>query len=82
MRKIIRIFLAILTLPLSGFMLPHPSSDESRVPGSVYICSEPNWTGSCSSVFPGIDVCLDFSPGDWGVESFGPDAGAECILFR
>jgi hypothetical protein len=82
MRKMIPNLLTILTLPLSGVTLPHPSSDESLVPGGVYICSEPNWGGTCYKIASVLTTCLEVPTAYRNIESFGPDAGALCIIFK
>ncbi|KAK3986365.1 hypothetical protein QBC44DRAFT_333392 [Cladorrhinum sp. PSN332] len=52
-------------------------------PGVVYICTGPNWQGTCQTFYLGTSgTCYSIpAPYQYNAGSVGPDAGAICRLF-
>lgn len=76
----------LLTSTTTTFAHPNPIT-RSGSPGGVYICTEPNFTGNCLWIAPAKTPlvppwpCMDVPPDSRNFESFGPDAGATCVVF-
>ncbi|ORY03488.1 hypothetical protein BCR34DRAFT_70413 [Clohesyomyces aquaticus] len=67
--------------PLSAAHTPH----KRGLPGAVYVCNNPKFTGDCGWTFP--DNLCHIAGADVGKiqgkpESIGPDPGGYCILYE
>ena len=51
------------------------------LPGAFYLCTSPNWTGSCAWNRPGSG-CRIAGTGSQPPQSIDPDEGGYCILYK
>ncbi|PSN59331.1 hypothetical protein BS50DRAFT_447472, partial [Corynespora cassiicola Philippines] len=77
-----------LTIFLAHLLLiPSTSAAPSRLhrrglPGAVYICTGPNFTGDCGWLMPNSGSCHIAGTGENTPQSVGPDPGGSCVLFE
>ena len=76
-------FSVLLFLALSSISTARPGLHRRGLPGAVYTCTEPNFSGKCQWNSP-TTICRQPGPASlhMGLESLGPDPGTTCILYE
>lgn len=78
---LLTVFLAHLLLISSTSAAPS-RLHRRGLPGAVYICTGPNFTGDCGWLMPNSGSCHIAGTGENTPQSVGPDPGGSCVLFE
>ncbi|KAG7126473.1 hypothetical protein HYQ46_010464 [Verticillium longisporum] len=77
-------WIAIDVIEVARMMASSPADNirSERSPGSVYMCTEPEWAGECARVAIPISYTCQVIPAPftYNLGSIGPDRGALCRI--
>lgn len=71
----------IAALALASAATALPNLQRRGLPGAVYTCTSPYFTGDCQWTRPD-DRCIIAGMGAQAIQSIGPDPGGYCFLYK
>ncbi|KAF8989492.1 hypothetical protein BDQ17DRAFT_1434424 [Cyathus striatus] len=73
---------AMIASALAAPTVTELSDRAAEVDGTLFVCTDNNWSGACTTLGFYVDQCNDM-PSNYqdNISSFGPSAGWECTVY-